>query len=239
MISRTAAVLLTVAILACQTLLEVNAEQQQHSLLRRKVQEEPSQQVADVADLGNTTANIIGGTPSQATYPYFGYWDRGCGASLVAPDIMLTAAHCTRGNFGGNGKVYFGSLYLEQGASLGVVSMVPHPRHDPSTENSDFAIIKLSGSALRIGAAPISLNRNNANPPAGYTRLLVIGFGLTEGGFQATRLQQAQVIAEDRTCRNAYSDDRFDPNVMLCASHPAGRDACQGTLGWYTSRCRF
>ena len=226
--------LLTLAVIfLCQEVM-VNAEhqQQKRSLLRRKLQDEPQQQEdrseADVLVIdSNTTNKIIGGTASTATYPYFGYWDRGCGASLIAPDIMLTAAHCTRGQFTTNGKVYFGSLNLEQGAALGVVDIIAHPRYNPTTENRDYALLKLSGRAPS-GSSPIRLNRNGARPAAGFSNLLVMGFGMTDANVEVRSpvLQEVKVVAEDNTCRNAYPS-RFDPEVMMCAAQ-TNKDACQG-----------
>lgn len=229
--------LILVAILLCQGIM-VNAEhqQQKRSLLRRKLEDEPplveDGSEADVLVLdSNTTNKIIGGTASTTTYPYFGYWDRGCGASLIAPDIMLTAAHCTRGQFTTNGKVYFGSLNLEQGTTLGVAGIIPHPRHNPTTENRDYALLKLSGRAPS-GASPIRLNRNGARPAAGYSNLLVMGFGMTNPDVEVRSpiLQEVKVVAEDKTCRNAYPS-RFDPEVMMCAAQ-TNKDACKGVYSF-------
>lgn len=35
---------------------------------------------------------IINGEPASKIYPFYGFFEIGCGASLVAPDMMLTAA---------------------------------------------------------------------------------------------------------------------------------------------------
>lgn len=43
----------------------------------------------------SSSARVIGGTevPSANIYPFFTALD-GCGASLIAPHVVLTAAHC-------------------------------------------------------------------------------------------------------------------------------------------------
>ena len=45
----------------------------------------------------NSTERIVGGSDvtSPAAYPFFADWWRGCGGSLVAPDMVLTAAHAS------------------------------------------------------------------------------------------------------------------------------------------------
>ena len=206
---------------------EHSYETKHRSFLRRKLQGNQAAEYDVLVLDSNTTNKIIGGTPSSSTYPYFGYWDRGCGASLIAPDIMLSAAHCTVGQHSGNGKVYFGSLNLEQGTSMNIVDIIPHPRYDRSTENRDFTLLKLSGPAPS-GSSPIKLNRNDARPVEGYSNLLVMGFGMTnvEVEERSPVLQEVNVIAEDNNCRNAYPG-RFDPEYMLCAAN-TNKDSCKG-----------
>lgn len=53
---------------------------------------------AEASDVGTQrvlTNRIVGGNQAaKGRYPYFVWWSRGCGASHIHDDIILTAAHC-------------------------------------------------------------------------------------------------------------------------------------------------
>jgi Trypsin len=58
---------------------------------------EQEQPVVVEEDEGNgTDQNIVGGTPTngQRDAPFFVRGEYGCGATLIAPDVVLGAAHC-------------------------------------------------------------------------------------------------------------------------------------------------
>ena len=67
------------------SILEFDGEQQQEQPV---VVEEDEQQ--------SEGQNIVGGTPTngQKDAPYFVRGEHGCGAALIAPDVVLGAAHC-------------------------------------------------------------------------------------------------------------------------------------------------
>jgi secreted trypsin-like serine protease len=78
------------------------------------------------------TSRIVGGTGApQGKYPYFVQWDRGCGASLIHSDILLTAAHCDGTNIPTgvivgayqNGQATFGAQARQ------VVERSRHPKY--------------------------------------------------------------------------------------------------------------
>jgi len=211
-------------------------QQHQQSYFRRKLQNQTLEAVPQGSkelepsvrfQKENDTNEIIGGVPSGAPYSYFGYWSRGCGASLVAWDILLTASHCTANMGSALGSVYFNSVNLEGGTRIAVSNVIKHPRYDPSTESYDFALLKIARAAP-TGSRPIAINHNAANPTPG-TNLKVMGFGMVDVDIveRSPTLQEVTVIAEERSCRGAYGE-KFNPDIMFCAGSPSGgKDACQ------------
>jgi secreted trypsin-like serine protease len=67
-------------------------------------------------------SRIVGGTAaSNGEYKFFASWDVGCGGSLIAPNMILTAAHCADQD---NGSVRIGSNLYNSG---GVTRRVTRP----------------------------------------------------------------------------------------------------------------
>lgn len=194
---------------------------------------------------GGSNWNIIGGILSNESYPFYGRWTKGCGASLIAPDIMLTAAHCGNTTITDNTKVYIGSTEATEGVVRTVVESFPHPQYNSTTEHYDFMLIKLDSSALEDGffdyttrkwtttptnLTTIALNEDPAAPAEGED-LLVMGFGVTnqDDQNQVSDLREVMVKAFDRTCPSSYSPQTIVPEIMICAGFPeGGKDACRG-----------
>ncbi|CAB9525370.1 Coagulation factor IX (Fragment) [Seminavis robusta] len=206
----------------------------------------PPKPIAEEVDYTDINAEIIGGNLSTTPYPFFGRWDRGCGVSLVAPDMVLTAAHCGRTSHHRN--VYLGSLQANGGVRRTFVQSIPHPDYNDNTEEFDAMLLKLNSSALMdrwfnvseqewfnasTGLSTVEYNRNHSNPHAGDD-LLVMGFGVTQvsQSVQVAELYELTVPAFNRTCPSRYGEGEIFPNVMICAGYPeGGRDTCQGDSG--------
>lgn len=211
----------------------------------RSLKQEQSLEQAD------NPLQIVGGSLSESPYPYFADLPQGCGASLIAPDVLLSAAHCFKTGLNWEGfETHMGSTEFQRGGvARRLVSVFVHPDYDASRERYDFALIKLNDTALeepfydavnqqwttlRTGVATIPLNTNDSNPLQGE-ELLVMGYGYNDWPNQnrPTSLHEVNVEAFGRGCKSsAYELGVVDPEIMLCAgTSEGGKDSCGGDSG--------
>jgi trypsin len=185
----------------------------------------------------------------------------GCGASLIAPDIILSAAHCN-GTSKGETNVVF-ALTVQTAADLitnydtlviltpgvcvegynltscgqgggvqrYIVTRVVHPLFNPTTIQYDVLVMKLNSAAPQT---PIPLN-SNPNYPVVNQELTVVGLGLNASkGTQYNELQQVNVpYNAPSVCDSVYGATKVNNTIQFCAGGlpQGGKDACQGDSG--------
>ncbi len=163
-----------------------------------------------------------------------------CTGTLIAPDTVLTAGHCSSIT-GGAGvaspaayppqaiDVYIGSNKPGKGERVPVSKVTAHPSYLLS-DGYDISILKLSRASTK---APTPVSGTAEKPLwAPSTLETIVGFGTTsEGGDTPDTLQKAQVpIITDTSCSGAYSS--FEARTQICAGYPqGGTDTCQGDSG--------
>ena len=175
---------------------------------------------------------IVGGrTVPESAYPWFATLPD-CGGSLVAPDRIVTAAHCVSGLRLSD----LGGIRLAGGQRVAVSRMAVAPgyvRRERAGDTrasaappDDVAILQLTAPVE--GVAPVAL----AAPARTGARARVLGRGLTRPparavGAQRSRLRAADLrVLSDASCRAFYRrrGGRLYRNVfrapsMLCAGH--------------------
>jgi secreted trypsin-like serine protease len=196
------------------------------------------------AELAAAQSRIVGGTVAAPASNKFqvgllfksqpdNFQAQYCGGTLIKPNVVVTAAHCSDFVTAAQVQVLTGARRLaNSGANIGVRrnvrSIKVHPGWNPSTNNNDVAVWKLTTSAPGPFAtlAP-------ADPPVN-TLLLATGWGaLTEGGAFPINLMQVKLPHASRVnCNDANSYNGDITPQMICAGfNSGGKDTCQGDSG--------
>ncbi|EEH53111.1 uncharacterized protein MICPUCDRAFT_11334, partial [Micromonas pusilla CCMP1545] len=153
----------------------------------------------------------------------------GCGASLVAPNKMLSAAHCdlkVRYSWAEAAAVNWHDRTLTNDARaefIKIARVEHHPLYDADTLAYDLAIVTLEEDSA---IAPATLDFDAVGED-----LVVMGWGATSsGGTTSTDLLEVTVPAVSHSdCSTNYGDS-IRRETMFCAGR-TGKDSCQGDSG--------
>jgi secreted trypsin-like serine protease len=143
-----------------------------------------------------------------------------CGGSLIAPGVVLSAAHC--GTFNGK-KVTVGGYEwgeLTGGATEAlVVDEAAHPNYNAATVDNDFLLLRLEEPVEMNTNVVLSINDQFSRPFVGQS-LTVLGLGTTsEGGSSPDFLRDVvvQAISGD-VCNSANRyEGGITDSTMFCA----------------------
>lgn len=143
---------------------------------------------------------IIGGEDSiPGSYPFFASLTIGnshsCGGSLIAPDIILCAAHCVdleRAEVGRSVRSDPNDTF----ETFELIQEIRHPVYDNEAYKFDFMILQLDRPASDQ-FKPIRLNKNSSLPAIGIPEgVKAIGFGVTQYFYDGTHDGASDILQE-------------------------------------------
>ena len=165
----------------------------------------------------------------------------GCGASLVAPNVILSAAHCADTI---NGPAVLG-LHMkradgaEEFENIEIIDFkdhVTHPQYSANTIDNDYWVIQLKHDSQLYKDYVVDLDTSggSASVLTSGRDVTVIGMGTTASGGSAPNvLQEVTVdyIPNSDCCTGSYGYGCNELTAnMMCAARP-GQDSCQGDSG--------
>lgn len=184
----------------------------------------------------HSASAIVGGTPARiADTPWVVAITTPdgqliCGGSLVAPDKVVTAAHCTAQKLVLGGaersassfRVVAGreDLHARDGVEVEVRSVWRHPEYRSVASGDDVAVLSLARS-LPYRTIPLGDAGSEGQ---------VLGWGRTgelDAPSPVLRQVRLPILGDDECAR---LDPDYRSGQMLCAGR-GGRDACTGDSG--------
>ena len=185
---------------------------------------------------------IVGGkVAEEGAWPWMVTLQKGgghhCGASLIAPQWVLTAAHCvvdkSRNARGANTYTVAVGAHRLSGIEqrIKVAKVIVHPDYDDDSMINDVALLKLERPLNNVEI--VSINGDASTPKAG-TDATVIGWGaLSEDGEYPDVLRQVTVpVVSNKTANKPEAYAGGITEQMLAAGFKrGGKDSCQGDSG--------
>lgn len=233
----------------CSILPKVQGDDDVESFLVENLS--PLEDGVDKVELtGGKTPFIIGGeTVTSGEFPWFtmllqeieGKLYFACGATLIAQQYVLTAAHCIKEDtvYGG---VWVGALSNVSGSGNGgqyselirIEKFIKHPNYDADVFDNDFALIKLQ---LSSGVTPAKLDTASVSDSYKTGKeLTAVGFGCTDSTQPKWELTLRKVELKylDYDACTSFPTSLFPEasitDNMMCASDD-DKSLCNGDSG--------
>jgi secreted trypsin-like serine protease len=204
----------------------------------------PSNDELEAVD--ESESSIIGGTATTKYAAVGALVENGepfCTGTVIAPRIVLTAAHCLVGLRAANVRFTLGASAYAPTKKLKVARLRPHPAFDDAEGQHDIGIVELAEDA---GVAPIPRNTTKLDSSWLGKSVTFVGYGVTNASTGAgvgtkrsvvmpiTDIQPTEFVYE-KTGANTCSGDSGGPAL---AKNAAGVTVVIGVTSWGDDLCK-
>jgi len=180
---------------------------------------------------------ILGQIPWQVSVQTIG-GSHFCGGSIIAPNVVVTAAHCVTGDSPRDIRVVGGFIDRNNpgpSAQIGtVIRIVIHERYNnPTRFSNDIALIFISDGSSFTNTDQVNPVKLPAFEQQTNGTIMVSGWGaLQQGGVLPAVLQWVELpTVDDEKCSRQYSDETIQDHMLCAGFDQGGKDSCQGDSG--------